>query len=206
MSVTLPRAAIPPAPPDAGVRPRPWTRQEFHRAAKMGLFSPEERLELLDGEIIQKMTQGGLHVFAVKRADRLLTPAFGPDFHTRLQAPLVLNDLSEPEPDVVVVPGTELDYLQEHPRAADARLVAEVADSTLRFDRTRKRAAYARSGIAEYWIINLLHRQVELHRDPRGARYRSLAILAEGAALTPLYAPHATIAVSDLLPPLSPGR
>jgi Uma2 family endonuclease len=193
MSITLPRASTPPAPPDAGVRPRPWTRQEFHRAAEMGLFGPEERLELLDGEIIQKMTQGGLHVFAVKRADRLLTQAFGPDFHTRVQAPLVLNDLSEPEPDVVVVPGTEFDYLSEHPLAANARLVVEVADTTLRFDRNRKRAAYARSGIAEYWIINLLHRQVEVHRDPRSARYRNLTVYPDGESLIPLHAPHAAI-------------
>jgi Uma2 family endonuclease len=203
MSVTIPRASTAPAPPDAGVRSRPWTRGEFRRAAELGLFGPEERLELLDGEIIQKMTQGGIHVFAVKRADRLLTQAFGPDFHTRVQAPLVLNDLSEPEPDLLVVPGTEFDYLPDHPRAADGRLVVEVADTTLRFDRTRKRAAYARSGIPEYWIINLLHRQVEVHRDPRGARYRSLTVYPEGESLTPLHAPHAAIAVSDLLPPPS---
>jgi Uma2 family endonuclease len=201
MRVTASRTPSRTSSPKGGGRLRLWTREEYRRAGKLGLFGPEERLELLDGEIIQKMPHGSLHAFVVKRADRLLADAFGSDCHTRPQLPLVLNDLSEPEPDVVVVVGTEYDYLSDHPQAMDSRLVVEVADSTLRFDRSRKRSAYARSGILEYWIINLLERQIEVHRDPRGSRYRSVTIYREGETVTALAAPHASIAVSDLLPP-----
>ena len=177
------------------------------QAAELGLFRPEERLELLDGEIIQKMAPGGPHAAVVSRADRILAGAFGPGFHTRIQQPLILNGSSEPEPDVVVVPGTEFDYLPDHPGARDTRLVVEVSDTTLRLDRGRKQAAYARSGVREYWIINLLHRQVEVHRDPSGSRYRSITVYSETDAITPLAAPDVSLRVSDLLPPLSvPGH
>jgi Uma2 family endonuclease len=103
---------------------------------------------------------------------------------------------------VVIVPGSRTDYLLRHPTAADARLVIEVSDTTLRYDRKQKQSAYARAGIPEYWILNLLHRQVEVYRDPAGSRYRSRTISREGEVLTPVAAPHASIRVSDLLPPL----
>jgi Uma2 family endonuclease len=190
-----------PAPPDTGIGPRRWTREEYYRAAELGLFRPEERLELLDGEIIRKMTQKPPHAVAVGQAADILAQAFGPDHHVRSQLPLILSNRSEPEPDAVVVPGARSDYLSEHPRAADSSLVVEVADTTLRFDRTRKRAAYARSRVREYWIINLLHRQIEVYRDPAGARYRSVTVYGEQETIAPLAAPHASVRVSDLLPP-----
>ena len=207
MSVTAVRPPSSSAPPDKGIRPRRWTRREYHRAAELGLFRPDERLELLDGEIIQKMAPGGPHAAVVSRTDRILAGAFGPGYHTRIQQPLILTNWSEPEPDVVVVPGTEFDYLPDHPKAADARLVAEVSDTTLRLDRGRKQAAYARPGVREYWIINLLHRQVEVYRDPSGSRYRNVTVYSEQGAITPLTAPDVSVRVSDLLPPLPvPGN
>src|SRR5437899_11230639 len=92
-----------PEPPVEDIRPRRWTRREYHRAAELGLFRPEERLELLDGEIIQKMAPGGPHAAVVSRTDRILAGAFGPGYHTRIQQPLILTNRSEPEPDVGVV-------------------------------------------------------------------------------------------------------
>jgi Uma2 family endonuclease len=201
VSVTAVRSPSLPAPPDKGVGPRRWTRRKYQLAAEIGLFRPDERLELLDGEIIQKMAPGGPHAAVVSRADRMLANAFGPGHHTRVQQPLILSDWSEPEPDVVVVPGTEFDFLPDHPRAADTRLVVEVSDTTLRLDRGRKKIASARSGVREYWIINLLHRQVEVFRDPSGSRCRSATVYGEPDAITPLAAPGVSIRVSDLLPP-----
>lgn len=192
------------APPDKGIRPRRWTREEYYRAADLGLFRPEERLELLDGEIIEKMSpQKAPHAAVVSLVARIVGTAFGPGHTVRSQLPLILNDLSEPEPDAVVAPGTEFDYMASHPNASDARLVVEVSDTTLRYDRGRKRPAYARAGILEYWILNLPQRQLEVHRDPAGARYRSVTIYGEHDVVTPLAAPHATVPVSDLLPPPS---
>jgi Uma2 family endonuclease len=208
ITATRPEARVLPAPPDTGICPRRWTRAEYYRAAELGLFRPEERLELLDGEILRKMTQKPPHAVAVGQAADVLAQTFGPGHHIRSQQPLILNDSSEPEPDVAVVPGKRSDYLSRHPMAADSPLVVEVADTTLRFDRSRKRAAYARSGVREYWIINLLHRQIEVYRDPAGARYRSVTVYGEQEAIAPLAAPHASVRVSDLLPspPVSGNR
>ncbi len=85
--------------------------------------------------------------------------------------------------------------------------MVEVSDTTLRLDRGRKQAAYARSGVREYWIINLLHRQVEVYRDPSGSRYRSVTVYSEQGVITPLTVPNVSVRVSDLLPPLPvPGN
>lgn len=205
-AITVPPGSSP-APSEQGPHPRRWTREEYYRAAELGLFGPEERLELLDGEIIQKMSpQKPPHAVAVGQAGDILSVAFGSGCHIRTEKPLILNVRSEPEPDVVVAPGKRADYLLEHPRAADVLLVIEIADTTLRFDRTRKMPAYARVGVREYWIINLLERQVEVYRDPSGSRYRSRTIHHEGEMIIPLTAPNASVSISDLLPPSVPEQ
>jgi Uma2 family endonuclease len=193
-----------PALPDQGVRSRRWTREEYYRAAELGLFRPDERLELLDGEILEKMSpHNPPHANSVLRTTRVVGAAFGPGSHARPQLPLILGPRSEPEPDVLVVIGTEDDYATRNPKAVDARLVIEISDTTLRLDRKRKQAAYARAGIAEYWLVNLPARQLEIYRDPAGTRYRSATVYGEHEIVTPLAAPHASIRVADLLPPVA---
>jgi len=190
---------------DTGVRPRRWTRKEYYRAAECGVFKPGERLELLNGEILQKMSpQRPPHATGLAMTAQALDKAFGPRHYVRQQLPLVLNDRSEPEPDLVVVPGTPVDYVARHPTAADARLVVEVSDSTLRLDRIDKLRAYARSGVPEYWIENLPLRQLEVYRDPSGQRYLSITFYNEQEAIAPLGAPQSPVRVADLLPPLTP--
>jgi Uma2 family endonuclease len=201
MTVTTTRPRLSPAPRGGGPRARRWTRDEYHRAAELGLFGPEERLELLDGEILKKMTQNEPHIYAVRRATRLLDAVFNPAGHARSQAPIVLDDRSEPEPDVAIVVGGDQDYLARRPTASDALLVVEVADTTLRFDRKRKGPAYARAGVREYWIVNLQERQLEVYRDPSRSRYRMVLVHAAGESVTPLAASHGAIRVADLLPP-----
>jgi Uma2 family endonuclease len=203
MAITTVRPAQVPVDADEGWRPRRWTSDEFERAAELGLFRPEERLELLDGEIIEKMTQNEPHAAAVACATRLLLAAFGPEYHVRPQAPHRLDDLSRPEPDLQVLPGTEFSYLPGRPKPADVRLFIEVSDTTLRLDRGRKRAAYARAGITEYWILNLVERQLEVYRRPSRGRYRDEKIYKEGDTVSPLHAPDAVIRVADLLPPVT---
>jgi Uma2 family endonuclease len=202
MSATTGHKAPPMALSEEEIRPRRWTREEYYRAADLGLFRPEERLELLDGEIYAKMSpKKPPHVTAVGHAGDILADLFGPGYHCRAEQPLVLNDLSEPEPDLVLVPGTRFDYQTEHPTATTALLVVEVADTSIRFDRGRKREAYARAGIRDYWVLNLPKRRIEVHRDPAGSRYRSVTVYQEGDTITPMAAPHVTVRVSDLLPP-----
>jgi Uma2 family endonuclease len=123
----------------------------------------------------------------------------------RLQAPVSLDDESEPEPDVVVVPGGPSDYRDEHP--ARPVLVIEVADSSLSFDRREKGSLYARAGLADYWIVNLVDRVLEVYRDPvpdpsgaYGWRYATLTSMSPPGVVSPLAFPSARIAVADLLP------
>src|SRR5690349_5616820 len=104
MRATAARSRITAEPAEDGVNPRRWTRAEYERAAALGLFRPGERLELLDGEILQKMSpQNPPHTYSILRSDRALSDAFGPGHHVRQQMPLILNGRSEPEPDIVVV-------------------------------------------------------------------------------------------------------
>ena len=185
---------------------RPLTRQEFERAGEQGLFGPEERLELVGGEVIRKMSpQSGAHAAAISRIEQALRQAFGEGHIVRVQMPLALGVHSEPEPDVAVVAGSVADFDHDHPTSA--RLVVEVADSTLRFDRRVKGSLYALAGVPEYWLLNLPDRVLEVHREPAAMaggtfkhHYRSLSRLVEGDSVTPLAAPRAVIAIADLLP------
>ena len=106
--------------------------------------------------------------------------------------------MDEPEPDVAIVPGGPRDHLAEHPRVA--ALVVEVADSSLEYDRVDKARLYARAGFAEYWIVNLRDRCLEVHRQPSSGGYGSVATLAPDATVAPLAAPAAPITVAALLP------
>jgi Uma2 family endonuclease len=142
--------------------------------------------------------QGPAHVTAtqlVAEALRLRLPA---GYLVRVQAPIALDDRSEPEPDICVVRGTVRDYARAHPAAA--LLVIEVSDSTLEHDRTVKARAYARNGIPEYWVLNVKERVVEIYTKPRAAGYEEKAIRHEQDAVNSASIAAVRLAVSDLLP------
>lgn len=185
-------------------RRRRWSRVEYERAVDLGLFGPEERLELIAGEIVEKATQKPPHTAARDLVEAYLREAF-PGHYVRGQAPLAIDDSSEPEPDVAVVLGTIRDYTTAHPTSAV--LVVEVAETSLTYDRTTKSGLYARAGIPEYWIVNLCDRLLEVHRDPGpmseqplGFSYRSITRHTEADFVTPLAAPDAGVTVADLIP------
>ena len=142
--------------------------------------------------------QGSRHAAIVDRAGEVLRGVFGDGCRVRMQCPLAMGDDSEPEPDLAVVPGRALDYVDAHPTTA--LLVVEVSDDSLRRDRTVKQRLYARHGIPEYWIIALPEERVEVYREPSDAGYRTVFMRRAGETLTPLARPAETIAVSDLLP------
>lgn len=164
---------------EGGISRRPWTRAEFERAAELGLFGPEERLELIAGAVVRKLPpQRSPHATAIRAVEEALRTAFPRGFDVRVQLPLALGPDHEPEPDVCVVHGCFRDYRHEHPAAAV--LVVEVSDTTLAFDRF-KAGLYAQAGIPEYWIVNLKDNRLEVHRDPEpdaanpfGHRYRTV--------------------------------
>jgi Uma2 family endonuclease len=187
------------------VQVKRWSREDYDRMIEAGIFAPGERVELIDGEILEMSPQKSGHTTAVRLAEDALRAAFGMGYEVRTQMPLALDPYSEPEPDVAVVSGSARDYREAHPTTA--LLVVEVADSTLAFDREHKSSLYARAGIADYWVMNLSERRLEVYRDPMpmpqaryGWSYRSVQLYAAEASVPPLAAPQAHIAVADLLP------
>jgi Uma2 family endonuclease len=187
------------------VQTRRWKRVEYERMVECGIFRPDERLELIDGLLILREPQSSPHMTATRLVQEALRTAFGPGWDVRPQGPVALDDDSEPEPDVSVVPGGPRDYTAAHP--SHAVLVVEVSLTSLAFDRADKSSLYARAGVADYWIVNLVDRVVEVRRGPVpsdaapfGWTYATLEIAGPDDSVTALAAPRAPIAVRDLLP------
>ncbi len=188
----------------AGVRRRRWTKEEYYRLGELGFFHGQ-RVELLDGELMVQSPQNPLHACTTDTVRRTLDLLFGSGYLVRCQFPLDLGQSTEPEPDVAVVVGAPRQFQTAHPTTAV--LIVEVSDSTLNFDRGRKASLYARAGIDDYWIVNLVDRQIEVHRSPvsdptqhYGYRYSTVSIVVPPATLTPLALPQVPIAAADLLP------
>lgn len=186
-------------------QPRLWTRQEYHRAGELGLFSADERLELIEGVIVRKEMQNTPHATGICLTENALRAVFFDGYVIRGQLPLAVSDLSEPEPDLAVVRGAPRDYAKAHPTTAV--LVVEVADTSLSVDRSTKAGLYARAGIAEYWILNLQDGLLEVHREPAlmpeqplGHQYRIVLRLSADQTVSPIAAPDAVVRVADLLP------
>ena len=182
-----------------------WTRREYEQLIDHGLLDEDDPVELLDGLLLVKEPQHSRHRTAVLLVARAVERAFGDDWFVQTQSPIILDDRSEPEPDVCVVRGSPRDYVDAHPTRP--ALVVEVAQSGLRLARRRKASAYARARIADYWIINLIDRVLEVHREParpgpalRHWGYAAIVTLGADAMITPLAAPPAGIRVADLLP------
>jgi Uma2 family endonuclease len=183
---------------------RRWKRIEYDQLVELGLFEGEP-LELIGGQLVVAEPQYPYHASAISAVDYAVRAALPPGWIVRIQAPISLDDESEPEPDVVVVPGRPADYREVHP--ARPVLTVEVAESSVSFDREHKGSLYARAGLQEYWIVNLVDRVLEIYRDPApdaaamyGWRYRSITTLTPPAVVAPLAFVASRIAVSDLFP------
>jgi Uma2 family endonuclease len=187
------------------IRTRRWTRREYDRLIEIDLLHEDDPVELVEGRLLVAEPQDDPHARAVELAAEALRHAFGPGWRIRVQLPLALGAASEPEPDVAVVKGSLRDAPAGHPTTA--ALVVEVAASSLRLDRGLKARSYARAGIADYWIVNLLDRVLEVHREParpgparRHWGYAGIRSLGADAAVTPIATPAAGIRVAELLP------
>lgn len=161
MSITTPSLSSPSAlPPSAASWPlHRFTVAEYQRFVEIGAFGEDDPIELLEGWVVEKMPKNPPHDSTVDRCVLLLNRILPPGWYTRGQNSLVTSD-SVPEPDGAVVRGTTNDYDERHPTAADTALVIEVADSSLTIDREKARL-YARAGVEQYWIVNLVDRQIE---------------------------------------------
>ena len=182
-----------------------WTRLEYDRLIEKGVFGTEDRIELLGGALVVREPQGSPHAMGIRMAEEALRRVFAAGWDVRGQLPVALDDDSEPEPDISVVPGSFRDYRHGHPPRAV--LIVEVAESSLSLDRALKGSLYARARVPEYWIVNLVDRALEVHRDPvadaaarYGWRYTTVATLRVGETVTPLSAPDSPIFVGELIP------
>jgi Uma2 family endonuclease len=182
-----------------------WRRVEYERLVDRGVFEPGDRVELIDGLLLVSEPQSSLHYTAILLVQQALARAFGEGWSVRTQAPIALDDASEPEPDVAVVRGGIRDFAASHP--VDPVLVVEVSVSSLAFDREHKASLYARAGRPEYWIVNLIDRVIEVRREPSSDRsapygwdYAFVDVLGPTERVSALAAPTIQIAVGDLLP------
>lgn len=192
------------APPLVAVPSRvQWTVAEFHRLLADPSYD-ERRMFLVEGEILEMPNPNPPHNASLGLTDEALRAAFGSGYWFRSQMPLVLNQKSDPMPDLVVVPGSPRDYT-DHPTSA--LLVIEIAESSVAYDSRDKAHLYAAGGIQDYWVVDLIHRKLLVFRDPAadanrpfGAFYRTATTHDPAAVVAPLAAPQAGIKVSDLLP------
>jgi len=164
-----------------------------------GIFPPESRLELIEGEILTMAPIGFNHAGHVDRLNRIFARLWDEGVAVRVQGPVQLGDLSEPEPDLVLVKPDTNDYTTRHPNSADVLLLIEVSDSTLRFDRTQKLRLYATHGITEYWIVNLLDQCLEVYRQPQDGDYLDQSVLTAADSIDVVALPALQVSVAAIL-------
>src|SRR6185503_14743410 len=188
---------IPAPQPESG---GPLTVERYFALVTERVFAPDDRVELLEGVVVSMAPQNTPHASGVARATRALMRAVGEQAVVRTQLSFIAGPYSVPEPDVAVVPGRYEDYDHVHPRTA--LLVIEVADSSLKQDRLTKAMVYAAADVPEYWIVNVVHGQVEVHRDPdrTARRYRSVSVVRRDGQIAPVAFPDVSIDADTLLP------
>jgi Uma2 family endonuclease len=172
---------------------------EYEQMTELGILTENDRVELIRGEILEKMTIGDRHAACTIRLNQLLSLAVAGRALVSIQNPIRLAD-SEPEPDVALLTPRPDFYASGKPRPADVLLIVEVADTTLEFDRDVKRPMYAEAGIGEYWIVNLVDDCLEVHRQPQpDGTYRDVQTLRRGQQADVAALPGLLVAVDDML-------
>jgi Uma2 family endonuclease len=174
-------------------------RAEYERLAADGSFA-DEQVELLFGRVVTMPPINQPHVWSVRIVHERLMRAVGKRAYVVTQSPFAASDISEPEPDIFVIPQGP-DYWRERPTRA--LLVVEVAESTLARDRGIKRELYAQAEVDEYWIVDLVHGCVEVYRDRRDGRWQTMATHHRGEAIAMRAFPDVEIAVVDVVPPIA---
>jgi Uma2 family endonuclease len=179
--------------------PHRFTVQQYEKMGAVGILNENDRVELIRGEIVAKLTIGSPHIACVNRLNRLLVRAVADRAIVSIQNPIRLAD-SEPEPDVVLLAPRADDYSADKAGPADIFLVVEVADTSLDFDREVKGPLYAENGIVEYWIANLDDRCLEVYRQPRAdGTHADVRTLRPGDTADVAAHPGLTVAVADIL-------
>jgi Uma2 family endonuclease len=181
---------------------RLFTVDEYYKMAEVGILRPDERVQLVEGKIVQMPPIGPRHAFNVGRLTELLRACFGDRSTIRSQNPLRLASGAEPEPDVAVVrsdPANPRAYESRHPGASDTLFVVEVADRTLTYDLGEKAQMYARHSVMDLWVVDLPGDRVVVHREPTPDGYASVVSVTRGATISALAFPDVSFTADEIL-------
>ena len=177
----------------------PITTKLYHQMIEQGILTEDDKLELLEGEFIKMSAIGPRHLASVARLVRYLVPQILDTAMVSPQSPLELSQFNEPEPDIAIVKFRPDFYRSGIPKAEDALLIIEVADTTLPKDRGAKLAAYASTGIQEFWIINLQDDLIEVYTNPKGNTYQTVRLVRRDESLSPQALPTVTLTADEVL-------
>jgi len=178
-----------------------FTVDDYYRMADAGILGADERVELLQGEIIEMAPIGSHHAACVRQLSRLFHQQLGGRAIVSVQDPVRLDDLSEPQPDVALLRPRPDDYAGAHPTPGDVLLLVEVGDTTAAWDARHKLPLYAAAGVGEVWLVNLVAGAVEVCLRPEGGAYTDRRSFGPEAGVAPEAFPDVVIDVGDLLPP-----
>ena len=176
-----------------------FTVDDYYKMVDAGILTEDDRVELIEGEIIQMSSMGSPHAAVITHVNDVFVPLFQGKALLRPQLPLRLNEFNEPEPDIVLLEPRRDFYSSGHPGPADVFLVIEIADSSLRYDRGVKLPIYAATRVPEVWIADLQGAELLVFRDPSRRRYTTHLKFRRGESVSCLAFPDIRIAVDDLL-------
>ena len=176
---------------------RKFTVEQYYQMAETGILAPDERVELIEGEIIEMSPIGPRHAMCVDRIVQVMIEKLGRSVHLRCQNPVRLSNYTEPEPDVTLA--KRADYSARHPAGDDVFLTIEVSDSTLEKDRTLKQKIYANANIPEFWIVNLPEDLIEVYRNPAGDAYQVRILVSREETVSPQLLPNLVLSGEEIL-------
>ncbi|MCX7012992.1 MAG: Uma2 family endonuclease [Candidatus Sumerlaeota bacterium] len=162
---------------------RLFSREEYERLVEVGVLGPDDRVELIEGEIVRMTPMNSPHAACIRALTHMLEQAVEGRLQVSVQLPLRVGDFSEPQPDLALLKPSPDFYRSRHPEPADVLLVIEISDTTLAFDREVKIPLYGRHGVPETWLVDLAARRIEVHRDPRPSGYKTMERVEAGETL-----------------------
>jgi Uma2 family endonuclease len=178
-----------------------FSSNDYHQMIELGILTEDDRVELINGEIIQMAAIGSYHSGCTNKSSRFFNKQLSERVIVSTQNPIALEDGTEPEPDIALLVPRDDFYATAHPIPADIFLILEIADTSLLYDKEVKVLSYAKAGIMETWLLDLTTGRLFIYRQPSEAGYKSVQILEGQQALSLLAFPDASVRVSDLLAP-----